>query len=125
MPTATVRLKCPDGRLEARACLGSGPVDACFKAIDSIIQADATLLEYSVRAVTEGIDALGEVNVRIRPEESSGARLNPQHGGEHSPIFHGHGADTDIIVASARAYLAALNRMLVATGAVKAQAATG
>lgn len=113
LPTATVRLRGPDGKEHIRAEVGTGPVDAAYKAIDAIVRADGRLLTYSVHAVTEGIDALGEVNVRIDAEGGAGgARLNPQHHQESGRVFHGHGADTDIIVASAKAYLAALNRLL-------------
>ena len=117
MPTATVRLRGPDGEVRTQAALGTGPVDACFEAIRTIVDTRAVLLEYAVHAVTEGIDALGEVTVRIRSEENSGTRKNPQRETSQPLVFHGHGADTDIIVASAKAYLAALNRMLVATEA--------
>ena len=115
MPTATVRLRGPDGATHIQAAVGTGPVDAAYKAIDAIVQAPSTLLEFAVRAVTEGIDALGEVTVRI--EGTNGYRsLNAQKETERSRTFGGHGADTDIIVASAKAYLAALNKLLVVTG---------
>ena len=65
MPTATVRLRGPDGAMHLQAAIGTGPVDAAYKAIDAIVQAPNTLLEFAVHAVTEGIDALGEVTVRI------------------------------------------------------------
>ncbi|MBI3176724.1 MAG: 2-isopropylmalate synthase, partial [Chloroflexi bacterium] len=65
MPTATVRLRGPDGQMHIQAALGTGPVDAVYKAIDSIVLAPNTLLEFVIHAVTEGIDALGEVTVRI------------------------------------------------------------
>jgi 2-isopropylmalate synthase len=100
MPTATVRLRGPDGQDIVRAAVGTGPVDATYKAIDAIVQAPNTLLEYSVHAVTEGIDALGEVTVRLQTREAE-----PR-------VLGGHGADTDIIVASAKAYLAALNKIV-------------
>ncbi|MFW6067702.1 MAG: 2-isopropylmalate synthase [Myxococcota bacterium] len=111
LPTAAVRLLDPEGRTVTEAAPGTGPVDAVYKAIDRVVKADATLLEYTVQSVTEGIDALGEVSVRVRANEAAMRRLSPQHG--HRPqVFHGHGADTDIIVASAKAYIAALNRLL-------------
>lgn len=66
MPTATVRLVGPEGSARVEAALGSGPVDACFKAIDAIVGIAPCLLEYTVSSVTEGIDALGEVSVRSR-----------------------------------------------------------
>jgi 2-isopropylmalate synthase len=115
MPTATVRLRGPSGRVRVHASVGTGPVHAVFKAIDALVQEPAELLEFSVRAVTEGIDALGEVTVRVRALAERDAP-NAQHDVAGPLVFHGHGADTDIIVASAKAYLKALNRMVVALG---------
>ena len=105
MPTATVRLRGPDGAVRAHASIGTGPVDAAYKAIDALVAAPADLLEYSVHSVTEGIDALGHVTVRIRDDRGR--------------VFHGAGADTDIIVASVHAYLRALNRIVATQGGVK------
>ena len=117
MATATVRLTGPDGEQVVQAALGTGPVDATYKAIDAIISMPNTLLEYTVRAVTEGIDAIGEVTVRLQARNGSAhTRTSPQSGLEEARTYGGHGADTDIIVASANAYLAALNKLLVATG---------
>jgi 2-isopropylmalate synthase len=115
MPTATVRLRGPDGAMHIQAAIGTGPVDAAYKAIDAIVQAPSTLLEFAVHAVTEGIDALGEVTVRIEGANGYHA-IDAQKEMERSRTFSGHGADTDIIVASAKAYLAALNKLLVITG---------
>jgi 2-isopropylmalate synthase len=115
MPTATVRLRGPDGSLHVQAAIGSGPVDATYKAIDSIIQAPSGLLEFVIHAVTEGIDAIGEVTVRVE-DNSTHRKVGAQSDKEQLRTFGGYGADTDIIVASAKAYLAALNKMLVATG---------
>jgi 2-isopropylmalate synthase len=114
MPTATVRLRGPDGSTHVQASIGTGPVDATYKAMDAIIQAPNTLLEFSVHAVTEGIDALGEVTVRIQGKNGDHS-LDAQKEIEYHRTFGGHGADTDIIVASAKAYLAALNKLLVAS----------
>jgi 2-isopropylmalate synthase len=114
MPTATVRLRGPDGTTYTQAAIGTGPVDATYKAMDAIIQADSTLLEFSVHAVTEGIDALGEVTVRIQAKDPE-RTLDAQKEVDQPRTFGGHGADTDIIVASAKAYLAALNKLLVTT----------
>ncbi|MDX1664003.1 MAG: 2-isopropylmalate synthase [Candidatus Promineifilaceae bacterium] len=117
MPTATVRLVGPDERVHVMAAIGSGPVDAVYKAIDAIVQMPATLLEFAVRSVTGGIDAIGEVTVRLRADNGKvQTRTSPQSGREQARTFGGYGADTDIIVASAHAYLAALNKMLVAGG---------
>jgi 2-isopropylmalate synthase len=115
MPTATIRLKGPDGKLHIHAAIGTGPVDACYKAVDAIVKTPATLLEFAVHAITEGIDALGEVTVRIEAEGVA-PTASAQRDYEQTRTFGGHGADTDIIVASVKAYLAALNKMLVATG---------
>ncbi len=97
IPTATVRLTTPDGQVLADAALGTGPVDAVYKAINRIIGVPNELTEFTVKSVTEGIDAVGEVLIRI---ESDGI------------TYTGRGASTDIIVASAKAYMNALNRLL-------------
>ncbi len=96
-PTATVRVITPDGSIRADAAIGTGPVDAVYRAINRIIDVPNELTEFSVKSVTEGIDAQGEVTIRV---SSSGKS------------YVGRGADTDIIVASAKAYMNALNRML-------------
>jgi len=103
MPTATVRLKDVDGRVYVQAAVGAGPVDAAYQAIDAIVKAPNTLLEYSVHSVTEGIDALGEVTVRITPPDSRRS-------------FGGYGAHSDIVVASVKAYMAAVNRLIAGMG---------
>jgi 2-isopropylmalate synthase len=115
MPTATVRLHGPGGEVHTRAAVGTGPVHAVFRAIDEIVCAPSELLEYSINAVTEGIDALGHASVRVRAAGPDN-RVNPQHGPASSPIFHGHAADTDVLVASTKAYLSALNRLLATLG---------
>jgi len=99
IPTAAVRLISPDGQVLADAALGTGPVDAVYKAINRLVGVPNVLTEFSVKSVTEGIDAIGEVLIRI---ESDGV------------TFTGRGADTDIIIASAKAYMNALNRLLAA-----------
>ncbi|MBL7124710.1 MAG: 2-isopropylmalate synthase [Dehalococcoidales bacterium] len=99
IPTAAVRLVTSDGQVLADAALGTGPVDAVYKAINRLVKVPSVLTEFTVKSVTEGIDAIGEVLVRI---ESEGV------------TYTGRGADTDIIVASAKAYMNALNRLLVA-----------
>ncbi len=85
-----------DGRERRAEAQGSGPVDASFKAIDAIVKSGTELLLYSVNAITTGTDAQGEVTVRL----SKGGR-----------IVNGQGADTDIVVASAKAYINALNKL--------------
>lgn len=103
MPTATVRLRNGNDEEHIHCSVGTGPVDASYRAIDAIIQVPNVLIEYSVHSVTEGIDALGEVTVRIQTPDGS-------------RTFGGYGADTDIIVSSVKAYMAALNRMIAALG---------
>ena len=115
MPTATVRLREPDGREHIQAAIGTGPVDASYKAIDRIVSVPNTLLEFSVHAITEGIDAQGGVTVRIQDEQGA-PTSHPQSGGDKPRTYGGYGADTDIVVASVKAYLSALNKLLSATG---------
>jgi 2-isopropylmalate synthase len=105
MPTATVRLRCPDGVVRVEAAVGTGPVDAAFKAASTLMGVRVALVEYAVHAVTEGIDALGEVTVRVREDVTPGSDAAPGR------VLHGYGADTDILVASVKAYLRAVNRL--------------
>lgn len=85
---------------------GSGPVDAVFKAIESIVQSGANLQLYSVNAVTAGTESQGEVTVRLSRD---------------GHLVNGQGADTDVIVASAKAYLSALNKLHAGNHKIKAQ----
>jgi 2-isopropylmalate synthase len=112
--TATVSLTDPNGAELIDAAIGTGPVDAVYKAINRIVEVPNTLTEFVVQAVTEGIDAIGEVTIRIQPENGHGYTTNPQTGAQVVRTYSGHGASTDIIVASARAYMSALNKMLAA-----------
>lgn len=113
MPTATVRLRGPDGVIHTVAAIGTGPVDATYKAIDLIINVPCTLLEFNIHAVTAGIDALGEVTVRIQSDNGK-STMDAQSEVEYSRVYGGHGADTDIIVASAKAYINAVNKLIIA-----------
>jgi len=115
LPPATVRLLGPDGGKHIYAAIGTGPVDAAFKAIDAIVEEPSTLVEFVIHAITEGIDAQGEVTVRIAAEHLP-ATKDAQKESERITTFGGYGADTDIIVAATKAYLSALNKLLVATG---------
>ena len=112
MPTATVRLKGPDGKIHTEAAIGTGPVDATYKAINTIVNTPNTLLEFSIHAITEGIDALGEVTVRVQGKNGH-QTMDAQKEQLYSRIYGGHGADTDIIVASAKAYINALNKLVI------------
>jgi len=113
MPTATVRLRGPDGVVHTVASTGTGPVDATYKAIDSIVNIPCTLLEFNVHAITAGIDALGEVTVRIQASNGH-TTMDAQSEVQFPRVYGGHGADTDIIVASAKAYINALNKLIIA-----------
>jgi len=113
LPTATIRLRGPDGKIHVHACIGTGPVDATYKAIDAIVKTPATLLEFNIHAITEGIDALGEVTVRVQAKDGQ-QTMDAQKEVSYARVYGGHGADSDIIVASAKAYLAALNKLIVA-----------
>jgi 2-isopropylmalate synthase len=115
MPTATVRLRGPDQVIHNFASMGTGPVDAAYKAIDAIVKTPCKLLEFNVHAVTEGIDALGEVTVRIKSEDDGQNKMDAQSELTYARVYGGHGADTDIIVASAKAYINAINKLIIAT----------
>ena len=117
MPTATIRLRGPDGKQHTQAVVGTGPVHAAFEAVNAIIGVPNTLVEFNIHAVTEGIDAIGEVTVRLQAENGSlTKRTSPQNDQLSARTFGGYGADTDIIVASVKAYLSALNKLLLAKG---------
>jgi 2-isopropylmalate synthase len=113
LPTATIRLRGPDGKNHTHASIGTGPVDATYKAIDAIVKTPAILLEFNIHAITEGIDALGEVTVRVQSKVGQHT-MDAQKEIAYARVYGGHGADSDIIVASAKAYLAALNKLIVA-----------
>lgn len=100
IPTATVELVTREGEHLIDSSHGTGPVDAVYKAINRMIDVENDLTEFSVQAVTRGIDALGEVTIRVRSGDGR--------------VFTGRGAHSDIIVASAKAYTNALNRLLAA-----------
>ena len=104
VPTATVRLRRADQPKAENdgfqdASIGDGPVDAALKAIDRLTKTSGKLLDYSLRAVSEGMDALGEVTLKVDFGDGE--------------LTTGKGASTDIIEASARAYLNAVNRFLL------------
>ncbi len=101
-PTAAVTLMV-DGQPRSADAVGDGPVDAAFKAVEKLVNSGATLNLYSVNAITKGTDSQGEVTVRLTKDDV---------------IVNGSGADTDIVVASVKAYLDGLN--LLAEGVVRA-----
>jgi len=99
IPTATVRLIGPDQQANTDASTGNGPVDAVCNAIDRVVGCSCKLVDFNVQSVTEGLDSMGTVTIRIEKDGQN---------------YTGRGASTDIIVASAKAYLSAVNRMLAA-----------
>ncbi|MAT98879.1 MAG: 2-isopropylmalate synthase [Anaerolineaceae bacterium] len=116
IPTVSVSLTGPDGTTYMDAALGTGPVDAAYQAINRIVGETPRLKEFSINAVTEGLDAQAEATIRIQPDNGdSKYALNPQTSQHYARTYSGHGASTDIVVASARAYLSALNKMLAAS----------
>ena len=100
LPTASVKIVTKDGETQAAAC-GDGPVDAAYEAIRVATGQSPKLENYSIRAVTAGKEALGEATVRIRANDRT---------------YIGRGASTDIIEASAKAYVDAINRMMAIKG---------
>jgi 2-isopropylmalate synthase len=127
IPAATIRIKTPEGQVRVDSAQGTGPVDAIYQAINRIIQRPNELTEFAINAITEGLDAVAEVTVRIR-EQGVGSRSN---GGASmlaststdtsltgrrpdQQIFSGYGVHTDTIMAAAHAYMSALNKMLAA-----------
>lgn len=98
IPTATVTLRNAADQIVTVCECGTGPVDAVYKAVDKIVGVNNDLSEFSVQAVTRGIDALGEVTIRITAPDGE--------------VFTGRGADGDIIVSSTKAYINALNRLI-------------
>ncbi|MEN6372719.1 MAG: 2-isopropylmalate synthase [Armatimonadota bacterium] len=97
IPTATIRLK-SDGADILDAGIGIGSVDAVYKTIDKMVDAEYTLLDYVVKAVTGGTDALGEVTVKLSAPDGE--------------VYTGRGASLDIVEASAKAYLNAINKLV-------------
>ncbi len=95
IPTATVRLRIKD-EVKQGASIGNGPVDAVYRAISAVTGSSARLVRYDIRAVTSGTEAMGEVTVQL---EQNGKRVL------------GRGASTDVIEASAKAYVDGLNRL--------------
>ncbi|KAF8706511.1 hypothetical protein HU200_030787 [Digitaria exilis] len=119
LSTATVKLIGPDGEEKIACSIGTGPVDAAYKAVDQIIQIPTVLREYGMTSVTEGIDAIATTRVVITGDVS----INSKHaltGQSFNRSFSGSGASMDVVVSSVRAYLSALNKMCSFAGAVKA-----
>ena len=98
VPTAVATITDEVGVKHVVSATGTGPIDAAYKAIDRVVAVHGDLTEFTVKAITRGIDAIGEVTVRVTADDGM--------------IYTGRGADTDIIVSSAKAYVNAINRMI-------------
>ena len=96
-PEATIKMLDGTGVVYSQTSLGNGPVDAVCNAISGIVGFKPTLDDFSVRSITEGLDAQGDVTIRLEYE---------------GRLYTGRGADTDILVASAKAYTNAINRLI-------------
>ncbi|MEP7384331.1 MAG: 2-isopropylmalate synthase, partial [Gemmatimonadota bacterium] len=117
IPTATVRLIGPDGVALVAAAQGDGPVDAICASINQVVGDVAELVEFSVDAVTEGINAIGGVTVRLRAKDEMLTHAHPQDEVPRGTRFTGFAVHTDILVATAEAYVSALNSLLRARSA--------
>ena len=96
-PTATLTLANEDGQEQTAAAIGTGPVDAVCRALNQLAGEPNELVEFSVKSVTEGIDAMGDVTIRLRRD---------------GQLYSGHSAHTDVVVAAAEAFVNALNRLV-------------
>jgi 2-isopropylmalate synthase len=97
IPTATIRLKTDDSEI-IEACVGVGSVDAVYKTIDKMVEAQYHLVDFNIKSVTGGTDALGEVTVKLEARNGE--------------VYTGRGASLDIVEASAKAYLNAVNKLV-------------
>ena len=112
-PTAVVILRRLDnGEQVTDAGFGTGPVDAVYQGINRIVGVENTLVEFVVQAVTAGMDANGDVTIRIEVPDRGRDMVETAQGRVRRRLFSGRGVDTDIIVASAKAYLQALNKQI-------------
>lgn len=107
IPTGTVRIRTQDGKVHQAAACGDGPVDAAYEAIRLATGQKPQLEQYSMRAITGGKEAMGEATVRVRAENGR--------------IYLGRGVSTDIIEASAKAYLDAINRIAAGAGSAEGE----
>ena len=110
VPTATVALTGPDGVERQGVAMGTGPVDAAYKAIDALTSVKVHLETYSMESVNAGIEAMATTKVVVNPVDS--ATSLHSSGYTTSRKFSGSGSDTDVVVSSARAYVAAVNKLI-------------
>ncbi|KAL6847414.1 hypothetical protein ACP4OV_023267 [Aristida adscensionis] len=119
LSTATVKLIGPGGEKKIGCAVGTGPVDAAYKAVDQIIQIPTVVREYGMTSITEGIDATATTRVIVTWDVSNNNKHALITGQSFDRAFSGSGAATDIVVSSVCAYLGALNKMCSFVGAVK------
>jgi len=116
LPTCTIQMKGPEGILRTSVGVGAGPVDAAYKAIDKLVGVDVELMDYSMNSVNGGIEALAHTRVLIQPSgklhSAAFVETPGSMSGKVQRSFSGSGADEDIVVSSARAYVSALNKMV-------------
>ncbi|AWB09910.1 MAG: 2-isopropylmalate synthase [Fervidicoccus fontis] len=97
-PTATVVLENSSGERLVDSGIGNGSVDAIYKTIEKIVNLKLNLIDFNIKAITGGTDALGEVTVRVQDSDNR--------------VFIGRGSDTDILIASAKAFVSSVNKMI-------------
>jgi 2-isopropylmalate synthase len=112
LPVACVQLKGPDGLHRCATASGTGPVDAAYKAVDEVVRTTAQLTEYNISAVTEGIEALATTRVTIRPMDDT-------------TRYSASGSSADVVRASVRAYVSALNKLITRTASEAARSDEG
>ncbi|MBK9709914.1 MAG: 2-isopropylmalate synthase [Kouleothrix sp.] len=117
IPTATVRMRGPGGEARTESAQGTGPIDAACQAINRIVGQPGELVEFAVGAITEGINAVAEVTMRVQEYGSRAAESESNgktFGADRSRqprVFSGYGVNTDTVIAAAEAYTAALNKL--------------
>lgn len=114
IPTATVRLHGPEGQVLTDSAQGTGPVDSVYRAINRVVGQPNVLTEFSIKAITEGIDAVGDVTIRIEEDKPQNGNGNANDDDRRTQTYTGHGVHTDIIVAAGLAYMGALNKLIAA-----------
>jgi 2-isopropylmalate synthase len=118
IPTATVRMRGPGDESKTESAQGSGPIDAACQAINRIVGQPGELVEFAVNAITEGINAVAEVTMRVQEYGTRAAEADGNAKGfgvdrmRQPRVFSGYGVNTDTVVAAAEAYTAALNKLL-------------
>jgi 2-isopropylmalate synthase len=114
VPTATVRMKGPNGELRTELAHGTGPIDAVCQAVNKIVGEPGELVEFAVGAITEGVDAVAEVTMRVQEYGTKAGDGEGGKNGRRPRVFSGYGVNTDTVIAAAEAYVGALNKLFAA-----------